>query len=243
MRIFFTIAQVFLLATVLQAQSLVQGVVKDISTMDAISGATVTVKGTNIGTQTDVTGSFSIQASPTDSIIISFLGYHTQAISVGNRTQINVFLESETEALDEVVVIGYGTQSQRNLTTAVTTVRADDIAKTPNAQPMQALQRRVAGVQIVSSGAHGASPTVRLRGVCSFEGNSVTLSVVGGMFFDNIDFLIPNDIETISVVIDTAAAAIYGVRAGNGVLLIEAKAGAYNKPGEFVYDGYYGIQN
>lgn len=243
MRIFFTIAQVFLLATVLQAQSLVQGVVKDISTMDAISGATVTVKGTNIGTQTDVTGSFSIQASPTDSIIISFLGYHTQAISVGNRTQINVFLESETEALDEVVVIGYGTQSQRNLTTAVTTVRADDIAKTPNAQPMQALQGRVAGVQIVSSGAPGASPTVRLRGVGSFEGNSAPLYVVDGMFFDNIDFLNPNDIETISVLKDASAAAIYGVRAGNGVVLIETKTGAYNKPGELVYDGYYGIQN
>src|SRR5690606_741991 len=199
MRIFFTRAQVFLLATVLQAQSLVQGVVEDTSTMDAISGATVTVEGTHIGTQTDVTRSVSIQASPCDSIIISFLRYHTTAISVGNSTEINGFLESETEAWDEVVVIGYGTQSQRNLPTRVTAVRADDIAKTPNAQPMQALQGRVAGVQIVSSGAPGASPTVRLRGVGSFEGNSAPLYVVDGMFFDNIDFLNPNDIETISV--------------------------------------------
>src|SRR5690606_32109935 len=118
-----------------------------------------------------------------------------------------------------------------------------DIAKTPNAQPMQALQGRVAGVQIISNGAPGGSPTVRLRGIGSFEGNSAPLYVVDGMFFDNIDFLNPNDIQTISVLKDASASAIYGVRAGNGVVLIETKSGRLNQPTEIVYDGYYGIQN
>src|SRR5690606_36858503 len=100
-----------------------------------------------------------------------------------------------------------------------------------------------AGVQIVSSGAPGASPTVRLRGIGSFEGGAAPLYVVDGMFFDNIDCLNPNDIATINVLKDASAAAIYGVRAGNGVVLIETKSGAYNQEAEIVYDGYYGIHN
>src|SRR5690606_14534241 len=169
--------------------------------------------------------------------------YGTQEINVNDRTTINVALEQEGTALDEVVVIGYGSQRQKDMTSAITTVRTEDITKTPNAQPMQALQGRVAGVQIVSSGAPGASPTVRLRGIGSFEGSSAPLYVVDGMFFSNIDFLNPNDIETISVLKDASAAAIYGVRAGNGVVLIETKSGAYNSKTEILYDGYYGIQN
>src|SRR5690606_6011225 len=156
---------------------------------------------------------------------------------------VDVVLEDEGTELEEVVVIGYGTQRQRELTTAVTTVRSEDIVKTPTAQAMQSLQGRVAGVQIVSNGSPGESPTVRLRGIGSFEGNAAPLYVVDGMFFDNIDFLNPNDIETISVLKDASAAAIYGVRAGNGVVLIETKSGAYNKKAEILYDGYYGIQN
>lgn len=226
-----------------QAQQLVSGRVIDYATNEALAGVTVSVLGKPAATQTDAEGNYSIQAAGDDVLVFRFIGYATQEINVNDRSTVNVSLEPEGTALDEVVVIGYGTQRQKDMTSAITTVRTDDIIKTPNAQPMQALQGRVAGVQIVSSGAPGASPTVRLRGVGSFEGSSAPLYVVDGMFFDNIDFLNPNDIETISVLKDASAAAIYGVRAGNGVVLIETKSGAYNKKAEIVYDGYYGIQN
>ena len=225
------------------AQHRVSGRVTDVLTSGGVPGVTVIVKGTTTATQTDAAGNYTIEANASDTLVFRSVGYALQEVPIANQTTIDVVLEDEGTELDEVVVIGYGTQRQRNLTTAVTTVRADDIAKTPNAQAMQSLQGRVAGVQIVSNGAPGASPTVRLRGIGSFEGSSAPLYVVDGMFFDNIDFLNPNDIETISVLKDASASAIYGVRAGNGVVLIETKSGAYNKPGEIVYDGYYGIQN
>src|SRR5690606_8061227 len=120
--------------------------------------------------------------------------------------------------------------------------KTEDIIKTPSPNAMQSLQGRVAGVQIVSNGAPGASPTVRVRGVGSCEGNAAPLYVVDGMFFDNIDFLNPNDIENISVLKDASAAAIYGVRASNGVILVTTKSGAYEQQPEIVYDGYFGIQ-
>src|SRR5690606_4653495 len=143
-----------------------------------------------------------------------FIGYAPQTVPVGAQECLDIVLIGEDQALEEVVVIGYGTQSQRNLTSSIAMVKSEDIVKTPNANPLQALQGRVAGVQIVSSGAPGASPTVRLRGIGSFEGGAAPLYVVDGMFFDNIDFLNPNDIATINVLKDASAAAIYGVRAG-----------------------------
>ncbi len=224
-------------------QNRVSGKVTDALTAGALPGVTVMVKGGTTATQTDAEGNYSIEAAGTDVLVFRSLGYALQEILVANQTIVNAVMEGEGTELEEVVVVGYGTQRQRDLTTAVTTIRADDIAKTPTTNAMQSLQGRVAGVQIVSNGAPGASPTVRLRGIGSFEGNSAPLYVVDGMFFDNIDFLNPNDIETINVLKDASAAAIYGVRAGNGVILIETKSGAYNKPGEIVYDGYYGIQN
>ncbi|WP_262248687.1 SusC/RagA family TonB-linked outer membrane protein [Parapedobacter soli] len=226
-----------------EAQHRVSGRVTDALTAGGIPGVTVMVKGAVTATQTNATGNYTIDANAADTLVFRSLGYAMQEVPIANQTSIDVVLEGEGTELEEVVVIGYGTQRQRDLTTAVATIRADDIAKTPNAQAMQSLQGRVAGVQIVSNGAPGASPTVRLRGIGSFEGNSAPLYVVDGMFFDNIDFLNPNDIATISVLKDASASAIYGVRAGNGVVLIETKSGAYNKPGEIVYDAYYGIQN
>src|SRR5690606_27751778 len=209
-----------------EAQHRVSGRVTDALTAGGIPGVTVMVKGAVTATQTDATGNYTIDANAADTLVFRSLGYAMQEVPIANQTSIDVVLEGEGTELEEVVVIGYGTQRQRDLTTAVATIRADDIAKTPNAQAMQSLQGRVAGVQIVSNGAPGASPTVRLRGIGSFEGNSAPLYVVDGMFFDNIDFLNPNDIETISVLKDASASAIYGVRAGNGVVLIETKSGA-----------------
>lgn len=220
----------------------ITGTVKDSQSLVGLPGVTIS-KPDGTGSQTDAAGRFSMSVSTTDSLTFSFIGYAPQTVLVGAQESLDIFLIGEDQALEEVVVIGYGTQSQRNLTSSIATVKSEDIVKTPNANPLQALQGRVAGVQIVSSGAPGASPTVRLRGIGSFEGGAAPLYVVDGMFFDNIDFLNPNDIATINVLKDASAAAIYGVRAGNGVVLIETKSGAYNQEAEIVYDGYYGIQN
>jgi len=172
------------------------------------------------------------------------VGTITQNIGVGNRTTIDVKLLTETTMMEEVVVVGYGTQRVKDLTSSISTVKSEELTRTPASQAMQALQGKVAGLQVVSSGSPGASPTIRVRGIGSYPGqdNEAPLYVVDGMFFDNIDFLNPTDIATISVLKDASAAAIYGVRAANGVILIETKAGRKNQKSEITYDGYYGMQ-
>ncbi|MFD2035941.1 SusC/RagA family TonB-linked outer membrane protein [Belliella marina] len=220
----------------------VKGTVVDPSG-EPLPGVTVVIDGTTSGTVTDIDGNYSIEVEEGQALVFSFVGFEKQRFVVGNSDTINVQMQEDQSTLDEVVVIGYGTIKERDLTSSISTVKTEDIVKTPNAQAMQSLQGRVAGVQIVSNGAPGASPTVRVRGVGSFEGGGAPLYVVDGMFFDNIDFLNPGDIETINILKDASAAAIYGVRAANGVVLIETKSGKYNQKAEIIYDGYVGIQN
>lgn len=208
-----------------------------------LPGVTIQEKGTTHGTISDVDGKYSITvSSPTAILVFSFVGFETQEHSVSGKSTIDLTMTEFVSGLDEVVVIGYGTQKGRDMTSAITTLKEDDIIKTPTPNAMQSLQGRVAGVQIVSKGAPGSSPTVRVRGVGSFEGNAAPLYVVDGMFFDNIDFLNPNDIENISILKDASASAIYGVRASNGVVLIQTKTGSYGQEPEISYDGYVGIQ-
>jgi TonB-linked SusC/RagA family outer membrane protein len=146
--------------------------------------------------------------------------------------------------VDEVIVVGYGKLNVKDLTSSISTIKTEEMAKTPTGQAMQALQGKVPGLQVVSSGGPGDAPTIRVRGVGSYPGsnNEAPLYVVDGMFFDNIDFLNTADIASISVLKDASAAAIYGVRAANGVILIETKSGALNQKTEISYDGYYGTQ-
>jgi TonB-dependent starch-binding outer membrane protein SusC len=240
-----TIALALCIGAQLWAQTrTVQGKVTAQEDGSPVPGVSVLVQGTSKGTVTDAEGSFSIQLEPSETTLsFSFIGYRTIIVEVSSLSVVNVQMEVDVTALDEVVVIGYGTLRERDLTSAIATIRTEDIVKTPNAQAMQALQGRIAGVQIVSNGAPGASPTVRVRGLGSFEGNAAPLYVVDGMFYNNIDFLNPNDIKTISVLKDASASAIYGVRAGNGVVLIETVSGNYNQRPEIIYDGYYGVQN
>src|SRR5690606_31516832 len=148
-------------------------------------------------------------------LVFSSVGFVTEEVAVESQSVINVTMTPDVTTLGEIVVVGYGTQRERDLTSAISTVKSEELAKTPTSQAMQALQGRVPGVQIVSSGAPGSAPTVRVRGVGSLIGSAAPLYVVDGMFFDNIDFLNTNDIETISVLKDASAAAIYGVRAAN----------------------------
>lgn len=222
---------------------LVTGTVTTQDEGSPVPGVNVLVQGTTKGTTTDVEGRYSIELTANENVLVfSFIGLKQTIIEVGTRTQVDVVMESDITSLEEVVVVGYGTLREKDLTTAIATVKSEDIMKTPTAQAMQSLQGRVAGVQIVSNGAPGASPTVRVRGVGTFQAGQSPLYVVDGMFFENIDFLNPNDIGTISILKDASASAIYGMRAANGVVLIETKTGKYNQKGEIIYDGYYGMQ-
>src|SRR5690606_1890625 len=217
-----------------------------------VPGVNVVVEGTTRGTTTDVDGNYTIQLGPNENtLVFSFVGFQPTVVQVDGRTVIDVVLQSDITALDEVVVVGYGTQRERDLTSAITTISTEDIVKTPTGQAMQALQGKVPGLQVVSSGAPGDAPSVRVRGIGSYPRssdeagesiNSEPLYVVDGMFFDNIDFLNPADIESISVLKDASAAAIFGVRASNGVVLIETKTGEFNQTARIHYNGDYRVQ-
>ncbi|MBO6494237.1 MAG: TonB-dependent receptor [Roseivirga sp.] len=234
----------FALSQPLSAQTVqVSGTVLSAEDGQPLPSVTVREKGTNNGMTTDLDGKYRLQVSNNQAVLVfSFVGFVTQEVLVGNQTTINVTLSPNVSELGEIVVVGYGSQEQKDITSSISTVKSEEIAKVPTAQAMQALQGKVPGLQIVSSGAPGAAPTVRVRGVGSLEGNAAPLYVVDGMFFNSIDFLNTSDIASISVLKDASASAIYGVRASNGVILIETKSGSYNKPAEIVYNGYYGIQ-
>lgn len=235
-----------MLGTLVWAQSRqVQGRVVSAEDNQPLPGVNILVQGTTKGAVTDANGSFSIELTGSENtLVFSFIGYKSQTVEVGSQTQISITLEPDAMALEEIVVVGYGTMQEKDLTSSVVTIKSDEIIKTPTSQAMQALQGKVPGVQIVSSGAPGAGPTVRVRGIGSLpgQGDSDPLYVVDGMFFDNIDFLNTSDIATISVLKDASAASIYGVRAANGVVLITTKSGSYNQKTEVTYSGYYGVQ-
>lgn len=224
-------------------QRAITGTVVSAEDDEPLIGATIQVKGGTTGTISDVDGAYSIRAAESDTLVFSYVGFLPREVLVGAQTTIDVALQTDAVKMDEVVVIGYGTQRERDLTSAISTVESEDILKTPTPQAMQSLQGRVAGVQIVSNGAPGGAPTVRIRGVGSFEGAGAPLYVVDGMFVDDISFLNPSDIESMSVLKDASSAAIYGVRAGNGVVLITTKSGSFNQAPQVTYDGYYGVQN
>lgn len=236
----------FLSVTILYAQEKISisGKVTDATSGEVLPGVTVVVKGTTTGIITDADGNYTIETAGNGILSFSFVGMESQEVAINNRTTISIQLKEQSFSVDEVVVVGYGTQKVKDLTSSITTVKSDDLAKTPSGQAMQALQGKVAGLQVVSSGSPGNSPTIRVRGIGSYPGNNneAPLYVVDGMFFDNIDFLNPADIASISVLKDASAAAIYGVRAANGVVLIETKSGMLNQKSEVTYDGYYGYQ-
>jgi len=205
--------------------------------------ASITAKGApDIGTSSNENGQYSLMISRmVDSLIVSSVGYKKQTIAL-QGTVVNIRLQADGSFdLDEVVVVGYGTQRKGDLTAPVATVNMENAVKRTVTNPMDALQGSVTGVQVVSSGAPGARPTVRIRGVGSFN-NESPLYVVDGMFMDNIDFLNPNDIADMSVLKDASGAAIYGVRAANGVIIVTTKRGGLNMKAKVTYNGYTGFQ-
>ena len=221
----------------------ITGVVTSLESGMPLPGVNVLVKGTSRGTITDFDGNYSVSAGSGEILEFSFIGMLTTEVAVGTQNNINVALEVSAAALDEVILIGYGAQKKSDLTGVITTIKSEEIAKTPTGQAMQALQGKVAGLQVVSSGSPGKAPTVRVRGIGTYnDDESGPLYVVDGMFFDNIDFLNTADISSVSVFKDASASAIYGVRAANGVVLIQTKSGNYNQKAEITYDGYTGVQ-
>lgn len=207
-----------------------------------LPGVNVLVKGTTRGTSTDFDGKYTLTANVGDVLEFSSLGLKTQTVTVGSQTIINIAMQADTESLDEIVVIGYGSQKKADLTGAITTVKAEEIEKTPNSNVMQSLQGKVPGLQIVSNGSPGDSPTVRVRGVNSFNAGNNPLYVVDGMFYDNIDFLDNSQIESVSVLKDVSSIAIFGQRGANGVIIIETKGGKFEQKPVFTYNGYTGVQ-
>ena len=209
---------------------------------ETLPGVNIIMKGTTIGTVTDIDGKYQMSVPDRQSVLaFSFVGFTPQEIQVGDRNTIDVVLVETAAQIDEVVVVGYGTQKVRDLTAPISVVRGEDLAKQLTANPMSALQGKVSGVQIINSGVPGASPGVKIRGTGSIGDYANPLYIVDGVFVDNIDFLNSGDVESMNVLKDASAAAIYGVRAANGVVLITTKKGTKGRM-SVVYDGYAGLQ-
>ncbi|MEO5682820.1 MAG: TonB-dependent receptor [Chitinophagaceae bacterium] len=194
---------------------------------EILPGVSVKVKGSSLGTQTDGNGNFSLTVPDNAVLVISYVGYVEQEIAVGGRTSITVNLVASTQKMDEVVVIGYGVANKRDLTGSIAKISGKDIADKPNSNPIASLQGKVAGLSVVNNGTPGAAPDIRIRGTVSI-GQVHPLYVVDGIFNDNIDYLNPNDIESIEVLKDPSSLAIFGVKGATGVIAIttkKAKAG------------------
>lgn len=209
----------------LYAQHQVSGTVTD-DFNEPLVGATVIISGTNRGAYTDEDGRFSIVApSATDSLVVSYFGYEKQTLAIDGKSEIAIVLQESQFTTEEYVVIGYGRVRKSDLTGAVSRIDAEEVGKIPNASVSQLLQGKAAGVQVTpASGAPGAGAVIRIRGVGTLN-NASPLFVVDGMLLDDIDFLNPNDIESIEVLKDASATAIYGSRGANGVVIITTKSG------------------
>jgi len=239
-------ALLFLLSSfALSAQELlVKGVVTSADDGQPIPGATVVVKGKTTGIITNLDGVYSLKIPGNATLVFSFVGLKSQEIAVNNRTTINVVLASSTEAIEEVVVVGYGTQKKSVVTGAISSVKSKDLEKVAPGRVEQALQGRVSGVTVAAnSGQPGSAATIRVRGVTTFgDGGNNPLWVVDGVVVDagGIGYLNQSDIESIEVLKDAASAAIYGTRAATGVILVTTKKGSAGKL-SVSYNGFYGV--
>ena len=237
-----TVCPTTAMASVQQDQTIkVSGQVVD-QNGEALIGATVRVKGVQTGVVTDFDGNFTIDAPANATLLVSYVGYKDREIAVRGRAILNqIQLESDAMMLDQVVVVGYGTQKKADLTGAVSIVNAEELKRVSNSNISTMLEGKVAGVQITSDGQPGADPSVRIRGIGSF-GSTAPLYVIDGVpMGTTIRDFSPNDIETIQVLKDASAGAIYGSRAANGVVIITTKNGKKDQPLKVDYKGYFGV--
>lgn len=229
----------------------IRGKITD-GTGGSLPGVNVTVKGTQKGAVSDGDGNYQLNGVPVKAtLVFSFIGYLAQEIEINNRSTIDVTLQADVKALNEVVVVGYGTQRKIETTGSIASVKASDLVQTPVANVAQGLQARVSGIQInQNSGAPGGNVSVRIRGTNSINGASEPLYVVDGIQISNgggindvspLSTINPNDIESVEVLKDASASAIYGARAANGVVLITTKRGKSGAT-RVTFDSYYGTQ-
>lgn len=218
----------------------VSGKVTD-SSGGPLPGVFVQQSGTSNAVSTDNAGRYTISVPPQSSLLFSCIGYQDTSVQLYDRTVIDVVMQEDTQTLDEIIVVGYGSQKSKDLTAPIVSVKGDELARQVNYHPMSSLQGKIAGVQVISSGAPGSSPSVRIRGTGSIGDYANPLYVVDGVFVDDLGFLSPGDIQEMTVLKDASASAIYGVRAANGVVIITTRRGQTGKA-TITYDGYVGIQ-
>ncbi len=223
-------------------EKVIMGIVRDASLKSPLSGVTVRVVGKPIATSTNKSGAFEIKASINDVIEISYVGYKKSVITVSASTStLSIELEADNSSLDDVVVTGYSSQRKKDLTGAVAVIDVADLKSTPAASAVESLQGRATGVQIVTDGAPGSTPQIKIRGFSTINNNEPLYIIDGVPFEGKLSWLNQNDIETMQVLKDASSASIYGSRANNGVVIITTKTGKAGKS-QINVDAYYGLQ-
>ncbi len=225
-------------------QITVTGTVTDESTGELMPGVNVVIKGTAIGALTGPDGKYSLQVvDPNAVLVFSFIGYNTQEVPVAGKTTVNIALASATTAIDEVIVTGYGTQKKSDLTGSVVRVSLDDKATLANLNLSQAISGTTAGVNVTASGLAGSDPSLSIRGRTSLSASDAPLIVLDGIIYNgSINNINISDIESVDILKDASAAAVYGSRSANGVMLITTKKGKSEKP-LISFNMYYGYQD
>jgi len=225
-------------------QSTVSGIVKDSKTGNTLPGVNVSVKGTTTGTSTDAEGRYQLQpTSLQDTLVFSFIGYESKSIPISGRNTINVQLAPTIISGNQVVVVGYGTQKKSTLTGSVSSVPSAELDKVPTVGVQSALQGRVAGMEVTSNGGPGEEPIIHIRGISSISYASDPLYVIDGLPSGNLTSIDSKDIQSVEVLKDASAAAIYGSRATNGVILITTKKGSKSGGVSVNFNSYVGMQS
>ena len=226
----------------MSAQETITGTVTDAT--GPLPGVNVVLKGTSTGTVTDFDGNYVLELGedpgPDATLVFSYIGFETQEIQVNNRSVIDVNMVSDAEALDDVIIVGYGTQSRAEVTGAISSINSEEINSLPVATAEQSLQGRASGVTVINSGAPGNSPAVRIRGLAS-PNNNDPLYVIDGVIAGGLGSLNPNDIENIQVLKDASTTAVYGSRGANGVVLVTTKSGRASQGAQLSIDAYSGV--
>lgn len=221
----------------------IKGVIKDVS-REPVVGASITETGTSNGIIADLDGNFTLKVSPKATLTISFMGYRTQTVSVAGKTSLSIILEEDTQLLGEVVVVGYGVQRKEAVTGSVASIKNEAIREVPASDITQALQGRIAGVDMSqTSSKPGSSMQIRIRGTRSLNASNDPLIVLDGIpFAGSMSDINPNDIKSIDILKDASATAIYGSRGANGVLLITTNKGLVGAKAQVSYNGYVGLK-
>jgi len=221
----------------------VSGTVKDKTTNQSLPGATVSVVGTTTATVSDAKGNFSISVQKGATLLVSFTAMTPFRYVVNTADLITIELENSITSMDEVVVIGYGVQKITKISGAISTVKGADIEKLRPVRAEDALQGRASGVTVISNGSPGAKPTVLIRGIPSYTGTDPVVVVDGSIqSLDDLNSINAADIESINVLKDAATTAIYGVKGGNGVIVVTTKSGRKNQPTQYSLNSNYGVQ-